>query len=200
MEEIIEFNDDDSNNQKMRFEDYEEIKKLDAYINNAPSLADKFRPDIKFSLSDNNGFINTSIKLLDEAKAEFDRISYTLDDEIEFINNIDDYIALSQGYYGMINASMFQLTNESKEFAKLKGWLFAFMQRDFLTNASLSRSEIMEGIFKTQALALATIFLPRVDADSGIKTFWKGDAGFRMSMFIALCMPFALKSQNSAPD
>ena len=196
MEEIIEFNDDDSNNQKMRFEDYEEIKKLDAYINNAPSLAYKFRPDIKFSLSDNNGFINTSTKLLDEAKAEFDRISYTLDDEIEFINNIDDYIALSQGYYGMINASMFQLTNESKEFAKLKGWLFAFMQRDFLTNASLSRSEIMEGIFKTQALALATIFLPRVDADSGIKTFWKGDAGFRMSMFIALCMPFALKSQK----
>lgn len=196
MEEIIEYNDDDSNRVKRHFTEKDSVNRLDDYIKNAPTLADEFRPDVKFSLSDNTGMIKTSEKLLEKAKVEIDRISYTLDDEVEFINNIDEYIALSQGYYGMINASMFQLANESKEFAKLKGWLFAFLQRDFLTNANLGRGEIMEGVFKTQALALATIFLPRVDADSGIKTFWKNDAGFRMSMFFALVMPFALKSQK----
>ena len=193
LEEMIRNNNDNSSQVVLHANDDDRIAALADFINKNARILNG--ADVNIELVNKDGSYKPESKLLKIIENELNNISYTVDDEANFINEVDEYIAISQGYYGAINASEFQTNEYSAAFAKMKGWLMAFVQRDFLNNVNMSTGKMMSGIMNTQALALATAFMPKVDPSTKDLTFIK-DYRFRLATLTAMLIPFALKSKK----
>lgn len=193
LEWIIRNNSDNSSQVVLHANDNDNIAALADFISNNAKMLNG--ADVGIELVDKDGSYKEESKLLKIIGNELERISYTTDDEANFINEVDEYIAISQGYYGAINASEFQTNEYSAAFAKMKGWLMAFIQRDMLNNVNMSTGKMMSGIMNTQALALVTAFMPKRNPKTKDLTFIK-DYRFRLATVTAMLMPFALKSKR----
>lgn len=193
LDDIIRNNNDSSSPVILHASDNDYISALAEFISNNRRTTED--ADININLINKDGSYKDESELLKIISNELKRISYTVDDEANFINEVDEYIAISQGYYGAINATQFQLNATSGAFAKMKGWLMAFIQRDFLNNVNMSTGKLMSGIMNTQALALTTAFMPKVDPSTKDLTFLK-DYRFRLATVTAMLIPFALKNEK----
>lgn len=193
LEEIISNNKDNSSKVILHASDDDRISALAEFISNNTRVLNS--SDVNIELVNKDGSYKSESELLKLISKELDNISYTVDDEANFINEVDEYIAISQGYYGAINESDFQTNEYSSAFAKMKGWLMAFIQRDFLNNVNMSTGKLMSGIMNTQALALATAFMPKKDPATKDFTFIK-DYRFRLATLTAMLVPFALKNKK----
>lgn len=192
--DLIEYNEDKMSSQKMHAFDKDSIRDLNDFIINNQTKLDEVRANVRIDLN-NNGTLKGEHELFNIITNEIDRISYTLRDESDMIRKVDDYISLSQGYYGMMNASIAQSTEYVAPFTKLLGYIFAYTQRQFMTNIRMDTKSFMHGLFKTQLLALATVFLPHKDDVDKMVPYFK-DWRFRVATLTATMVPFALKNNK----
>ena len=196
VEEVIKNNGNPESDQDLRVTDKYDFTELYNFISNIDLIPASKRPSVKIDLNNKSGNIKGEKEILKLINSELNRIGYTLNDEARIISEVDDYIAISQGYYGMINASQFQTNEVTATFGKLKGWLFAFMQRNYMNNINMQSGSMMYGIMATQALAFMSIFAPIENENTQTISYFKNDKMLRLQIATALIVPFALKNEK----
>lgn len=112
---------------------------------------------------DENGKIKSAGELLTTLSSINQKIMFTVDDESLLCEKINDYIASSQGLYGLINANALMSDANLAMFSKIKGWLFGFMQRNLFQNPSLIKGDYKPAVFMSELLALAAVFSVNAD-------------------------------------
>lgn len=210
LEEIIENNEDGSNIVKLARTDakYGDIfMEFAKYVNEHKDETGNDAADINKNIAVNDSSAASAIdliersdyKLLSLVKSDLEKISYTSDDEQRLILEMDDYVCISQGYYGSLNASMLQGMLVGKEFSRMKGWLYAFVQRDFLETTSLAENRYKHSLFGTYALAFFSL-LPWVkrkdESGDNISKTWHDEARLKAATLAAMTLPFINKNKK----
>lgn len=155
-------------------------------------------------LYNSHGEIANSSDVLKAIQDKLDDICFTKKDEINICEQINDYITSSQGLYGALNANAIMADANLAMFARLKGWLFGFMQRWFFENPSVLNNDYKSCVLSSEALALSCIVgnnknifetdMKKYKEDKDYRNqILKEEATFRLCMLLSVCIPFALK-------
>lgn len=139
-----------------------------------------------------------SVKKLSEYKAllshVLESIQFTEEDEVKVCEGINDYITTSQGLYGLVNANELMTDAWTAGFTKIKGWQFGFIQRNLLSNSSITKGDYKPSVLSTALLALkaAMLWTPRMEHQIELTT--KEFLKYKWRIFAVAAFPFALQT------
>lgn len=139
----------------MPITDIDAIYRLYSYMNDANFSLKPIDFDIqKYSISYSNDDV---IELKDKIKSMMDSLCFTREDEFNLLYKVNDYVASSQGTWGVINAVDAQNTAILETFGRIKGYLFANIQRNLMSNATINSEDYKNSVFGAELIALMTV-------------------------------------------
>ena len=192
--EIISYNEnipEDSGEEPYRLDDPASgISELEDYYSDV--LGDKEREKLDSLIREEDGTYKSPKEIYEILSDLITEISYNKDDEYKNCNRINDYIISSQGVYGMLNATAFQSNIYTQSLGKIKGYLFGYIQRNLLSNYSISSNQYKHSMLDAYRLALFSVFshknLTRNDDITNGKY-----VGYTLYL---MTMPWAIRNKN----
>ena len=174
----------------MPITDIDAVFRLYSYMNDANFSMKPIDFDVqKYSVSYSNDDV---IELKDKIKSMMDSLCFTREDEFDLLYKVNDYVASAQGTWGLVNAVDAQNVAVLESFGRIKGYLFANIQRNLMSNATINNEDYKNSVFGAELIALMTVIGRN---DFHLKPI--DNTKLRFAVLYSMIAPWAILDKNT---